>query len=51
MLYIRIDVCHLCLQVLRNFATDMANVENVEKMVGTREAEATGGVMYTDEGE
>ena len=24
---------------LRNFATDMANVENVEEMVGTREAE------------
>ena len=26
---------------MRNFATDMANVENVEEMVGTREAEAT----------
>ena len=25
---------------MRNFATDMANVENVEEMVGTREAEA-----------
>ena len=24
---------------MRNFATDMANVENVEEMVGTREAE------------
>ena len=26
-------------RALRNFATDMANVENVEEMVGTREAE------------
>ena len=25
---------------MRNFATDMADVENVEVMVGTREAEA-----------
>ena len=27
-------------RALRNFATDMADVENVEEMVGTREAEA-----------
>ena len=27
-------------QALRNFATDMANVENVKEIVGTREAAA-----------
>ena len=40
MLYIRIDVRHLVWRALRNVATDMANVENVEEIVGTREAEA-----------
>ena len=40
MLYIRIDVRHLCWRALRYFATDMVDVENVEEMVGTREAEA-----------
>ena len=39
MLYIRNDVRHLW-RALCNFATDMANVENVEAMVGTREAAA-----------
>ena len=36
-------------RALRNFATEMANVENVEEMVGTREAEATesGGAVTT----
>ena len=43
-------------RALRNFATDMANVENVEDMVGTREAEAaavvteSGGAVATDSG-
>ena len=83
MLSIRIDVSHLCLATLQNFAiADFA--ENVEEMVGTtseavggdrvrgrkrpavpgtrpatrrrrrlvtNETVATGGVMYTDEGE
>ena len=40
MLYIRIDVRHLIWRALRNFGTDMAGVENVEEMVGTREAAA-----------
>ena len=39
---------------MRNFATDMANVENVEKMVGTREAKAaateSGGALATEFG-
>ena len=41
---------------MRNFATDMANVENVEEMVGTREAEAaavateSGGAVATESG-
>ena len=46
MLYIRIDVRHLC---LRNFSTDMVNV--VEEMVGTREAEVateSGGTVATE---
>ena len=56
MLYIRIDVRHLVWRALRNFATDMANVENVEEMVGTREAEAaavateSGGAVATESG-
>ena len=43
-------------RALRNFATDMANVENVEEMVGTREAEAaavvteSGGAVATESG-
>ena len=41
-------------RALRNFATDMANVENVEEMVGTREAEAVatepGGTVATESG-
>ena len=39
-------------RALRNFATDMANVENVEEMVGTREAVATesGGAVATESG-
>ena len=40
MLYIRIDVRHLCLASTAQFATNMADAENVEEMVGTREAEA-----------
>ena len=40
MLHIRIDVHHLCLASTAQFATDMADAENVEEMVGTREAEA-----------
>ena len=41
-------------RALRNFVTDMANVENVEEMVGTREAEAaavateSGGAVATE---
>ena len=39
---------------MRNFATDMANVENVEEMVGTRKAEAaateSGGAVVTESG-
>ena len=41
-------------RALRNFATDMANVENVEEVVGTREAEAaavateSGGAVATE---
>ena len=39
-------------RALRNFATDMADMENVEEMVGTREAAATesGGAMATESG-
>ena len=43
-------------QALRDFATDMAGVENVEEMVGTREAEAAavatefGGTVATESG-
>ena len=43
-------------RALRNFATDMANVENVEQMVGTREAEVaavvteSGGAVATESG-
>ena len=43
-------------RALRNFATDKANVENVEEMVGTREAEAaavateSGGAVATESG-
>ena len=40
MLYIRIDICHLVWRALRNFPTDMADMENVEEIVGPREAEA-----------
>ena len=57
MLYIRIDVRHLCLASIAQFlATDMVNVENVEEMVGTREAEAvavateSGGAVATESG-
>ena len=54
MLYIRIDVCHLSLASTRNFATDMAGVENVEEMVGTREAAVlateSGGAVATEPG-
>ena len=41
-------------RAFRNFATDMANVENVEEVVGTREAEAaavateSGGAVATE---
>ena len=41
-------------RALHNFATDMADVENVEEMVGTREAVAvvteSGGVVVTESG-
>ena len=43
-------------RALRNFATDMADVENVEEMVGTREAGAaavateSGGAVATESG-
>ena len=56
MLYIRIDIRHLCLASIAQFATDMVNVENVEEMVGTREAEAaavateSGGAVATEFG-
>ena len=56
MRYIRIDVCHRVWRALRNFASDMANVENVEEMVGAREAEAvavatvSGGAVATESG-
>ena len=56
MLYIRIDVRHLCLASIAQFATDMANVENVEEILGTSEAEAaavateSGGAVATDSG-
>ena len=56
MLYIRIDVRHLCLASTAQFATDMANAANVEEMVGTREAEAaavvteSGGTAATEFG-
>ena len=35
-------------RALRNFATDMANVENVEEMVGTREAKAAAVATESD---
>ena len=54
MLCIRIDVRHLCLASTAQFATDMADVENVEEMVGTRQAEAvateSGGTVATESG-
>ena len=56
MLYIRITSTIFVWRALRNFATDMANVENVEEMVGTREAEVTavatesGGAVATESG-
>ena len=52
MLYIRIYVRHLVWRPLRNIATDMAGVESVEEMVGTREALATesGGAVATESG-
>ena len=50
MLYIQIDDHHLCWRALRNFATDMVNVENVEEIVGTREAEAAATAMATESG-
>ena len=54
MLYIRIDVRHLCLASTAQFATDMADAENVEEMVGTREAAAvateSGGTVATESG-
>ena len=54
MLYIQIDVCIFVWRALRNFATDMVNVENVEEMVGTREAAAvateSGGAVATESG-
>ena len=54
MLYIRIDVRIFVWRALRNFATDMANVENVEEMVGTRKAEAAAtesdGAVATESG-
>ena len=52
LLYIRIDVRHLVWRALRNIATDMASVESVEEMVGTREAVATesGGAVATESG-
>ena len=51
-----IDVRHLCLASIAQFATDMENVENVEEMVGTRKAEAaavateSGGAVATESG-
>ena len=48
MLYIQIAVRHLCLASTAQFATDMADAENVEEMVGTREAEAA--VVATESG-
>ena len=54
MLYIRIDVRHICLTSIAQFATYMANVENVEEIVGTREAEEvateSGGAVMTESG-
>ena len=47
MLYIRIDVRHLCLAKIAKFCDRYANVENVEEMVGTREAAA----VATESGE
>ena len=55
MLCIQIDVIFIW-RALRNFATDMANVKNVEEMVGTREAKAaavvteSGGAVATESG-
>ena len=54
MQYIRINVRHLCLASIAQIATDMANVENVEEMIGTREAKAaavatmSGGAVATE---
>ena len=56
MLYIRIDVRHLCLASTAQFATDIADAENVEEMVSTKEAEAaavateSGGTVATEFG-
>ena len=52
MLYIQMDVAIFVWRSLRNSATDMANVEYVEEMAGTREAEATesGGAVTTESG-
>ena len=52
LLYIRIDILHLCLASIANFATCALGEENVEEMVGTiREAAAvateSGGVVTT----
>ena len=57
MLFIQVDVCHLYLASMHNFATDMANVENVQEMLGTREVEVaaavateSGGAVATESG-
>ena len=57
MLYIRIDVRHLCLASIAQFCDQHgADVENVEEMVGTRGAEAaavateSGGAVATESG-
>ena len=36
MLYIRIDVRHICLASIVKFATDKADMENIEEMLGIR---------------
>ena len=50
-LYIRIDVRHLCLASIAQFCDVHANVENVEEMVDTREVAAVatefGGAVAT----
>ena len=57
MLYIRIDVCHLCLTSIAQFCDRHVNVENVEEMMGAREAEAAavatdfGRAVATESGE